>query len=141
MFWRDIKPYVNSRKSVENNGITLKEGDKIIGNLQEVAERLNDFFTSCSKSTKEQNQNNQPADLSHISNSLTNRPNVSLSNTKTIRGLLEPKKATGCDGIPRRAHKESTGVLCYPLSTLLDHVLISAEIPQAVETWRGDPNS
>ena len=39
-FWCAIKPYVNSRKNVNNSGVTLKEGDKIIRNPQEVAETL-----------------------------------------------------------------------------------------------------
>ena len=43
---------------------------------------------------------------------------------------LKPNKATGCDGIPPRAVKESMEVLCYPLSTLINHVLTSTKIPQ-----------
>lgn len=134
-FWRAIKPYVNSRKNVDNSGITLKEGDKIIRHPQEVAETLNNFFTSCTQSTKEQNQNDHLANLSHISNNLTNRPNVSLSNTNStevyeVMRKLEPNKSTGCDGIPPRAVKESIDVLCYPLSTLINHVLTSTKIPQ-----------
>ena len=78
-FWCAIKPYVNSRKNV--NTFTFKEGDKIIRNPQEVAETLNEFFTSSTQSTKELNLNDHSADLSHISNNLTNRPNVSISNT------------------------------------------------------------
>ena len=43
---------------------------------------------------------------------------------------LKPNKATGCDGIPPRAVKESMEVLCFPLSTLMNHVLTSTKIPQ-----------
>ena len=135
-FWCAIKPYVNSRKNVNNSGVTiLKEGDKIIRNPQEMAETLNEFFTSSTESTKELNQNDHPADLSHISNNLTNRPNVSISNTNPtevyeVMRNLKPNKATGCDGIPPRAVKESMEVLCYPLSTLMNHVLTSTKIPQ-----------
>lgn len=134
-FWRAIKPYVNSRKNVDNSGITLKEGDKIIRNPQEVTETLNNFFTSCTQSTKEQNQNGYPVDLSHISNNLISRPNVSLSNTNPtevyeVMRKLAPNKASGCDGIPPMAVKESMDVLCFPLSTLINHVLTSTKIPQ-----------
>ena len=62
-FWCAIKPYVNSRKNVNNSGVTLKEGDKIIRNPQEVAETLNEFFTSSTQSTKELNKNDQPAEF------------------------------------------------------------------------------
>ena len=128
-------PYVNSRKNVDNSGITLKEGDKIIRNPQEVTETLNNFFTSCTQSTKEQNQNGYPVDLSHISNNLISRPNVSLSNTNPtevyeVMRKLAPNKASGCDGIPPLAVKESMDVLCFPLSTLINHVLTSTKIPQ-----------
>ncbi|PFX21740.1 Neuroendocrine convertase 1 [Stylophora pistillata] len=134
-FWGAIKPYVNSRKNVDNSGITLKEGDKIIRNPQEVTETLNNFFTSCTQSTKEQNQNGYPADLSHISNNLISKPNVSLSNTNPtevyeVMRKLAPNKASGCDGIPPLAVKESMDVLCFPLSTLINHVLTSTKIPQ-----------
>ena len=134
-FWRAIKPYVNSRKNVDNSGITLKEGDKTIRNPQEVTETLNNFFTSCTQSTKEQNQNGYPVDLSHISNNLISRPNVSLSNTNPtevyeVMRKLAPNKASGCDGIPPLAVKESMDVLCFPLSTLINHVLTSTKIPQ-----------
>ena len=134
-FWRVIKPYVNSRKKVDNSGITLKEGDKIIRNPQEVTETLNNFFTSCTQSTKEQNQNGYPVDLSHISNNLISKPNVSLSNTNPtevyeVMRKLAPNKASGCDGIPPLAVKESMDVLCFPLSTLINHVLTSTKIPQ-----------
>ena len=94
-------PYVNSRKNVDNSGITLKEGDKIIRNPQEETETLNNFFTSCTQSTKEPNQNGYPVDLSHISNNLISRPNVSLSNTNPtevyeVMRKLAPKKASVC---------------------------------------------
>lgn len=133
-FWRAIKPYVNSRKNVNNSGVTLKEGGKIIRNPQ-VAETLNEFFTSSTQSTKELNQNDHPADLSHISNNLTNMPNVSISNMNPtevyeVMRKRKPNKATGCDGIPPRAVKESMEVLCFPLSTLMNHVLTSTKIPQ-----------
>ena len=100
-----------------------------------MAETLNKFFTSSTQSTKELNQNDHPADLSHITNNLTNRPNVSISNTNPtevyeVMRNLKPNKATGCDGIPPRAVKESMEVLCYPLSTLINHVLTSTKIPQ-----------
>ena len=53
---------------------------------------------------------------------------MSLTNTNPTEDFevvrnLEPNKATGCDGIPLLAVKESMDVLCYPLSTLMNHVL------------------
>ena len=49
-FWTTIKPYINSQKCAQNNGrIILKENDKLIMDSQAVAETLNKYFTSITR--------------------------------------------------------------------------------------------
>ena len=48
-FWSTIKPYLNSRKSTNDGRIVFKDNDVIIRDPQEVAETLNNFFTSAAR--------------------------------------------------------------------------------------------
>ena len=48
-FWSTIKPYLNSCKSTNDGRIVLKDNDMIIRDPHEVAETLNNFFTSAAR--------------------------------------------------------------------------------------------
>lgn len=138
-FWSTIKPYLNSRKRTNDGRIVLKDNDKIIRHPQEVAETLNNFFTSAAHEetghAKPISDCSHIADLSRIQQNLTPKPPLSLKKTnstevKEAMMKIKTNKATGCDQIPPRAIKESAEILCHPFSELFNYILDKSRIPQ-----------
>ena len=84
-FWSTIKPYLNSRKSTNDGRFVLKDNDVIIRDPQEVAETLNNFFTSAAREETGQAKPTPDcshiADLSRIQQNLTPKPPLSLKKT------------------------------------------------------------
>ena len=79
-FWSTIKPYINSRKSVKNNGrIILKENDKLITDSEAVLETLNKYFTSITLTGTSMAR--PTPDTSRITNYRGNVPTLSLKKT------------------------------------------------------------
>ena len=72
-FWSTIKPYLNSRKSKNDGRIVLKDNDNI-RDTREVAETLNNFFTSIAR---EETGVKLSADLSRIKQNMTPKPPLS----------------------------------------------------------------
>ena len=131
-FWSTIKPYINSRKSKNDGRIVLKENDNIIRDTREVAETLNNFFTSVAR---EETGVKLSADLSRIKQNMTPKPPLSLKKTSPIEVKetmmkIKTNKATGCDQIPPRVIKESAEILCHPFSELFNYILEKSRIPQ-----------
>jgi hypothetical protein len=104
-FWSTVKPYINSRKSVKNNGrIILKENDKLITDSEAVLETLNKYFTSITLTGTSMAR--PTPDTSRITNYRGNVPTLSLKKTnhrevKVILVNIKENKATGGDLIPR----------------------------------------
>ena len=129
--WKTIKPYINSLKSKNYARIALKDNGKIITDHHEVAETLNEFFTSVAHAETVQFS----PDLSHINDHAANTSSLSLAKTnpKEVKDILlkgKPNKVTGHDLIPPRAVKQSADALCYLLSTLINYVLDAGKIPK-----------
>jgi hypothetical protein len=107
-FWKTIKP---------SNSIVLKEGNKIIKDLAQVAEILNDYYT-------EETESESPTiavDLSSLQTKAENLPRLTLhkTNAMEVREVIQGinvNKATGYDGIPPRVIKASDEALCAPPS-------------------------
>ena len=138
-FWNTIKPYLNSRKSTNDSRIVLKDNDMIIRDPQEVAETLNNFFTSTAREetgqVKPTPDCSHIADLSRIQQNLTAKPPLSLKKANSAEveeGMMKIKtnNATGCDQIPPRGIKESAEILCHPFSELFNYILNKSRIPQ-----------
>ena len=138
-FWSTIKPYLNSRKSTNDSRIVLKDNDMIIKDPQEVAETLNNFFTSAAREetgqAKPTPNYSHIADLSRIQQNLPAKPPLSLKKTnstevKEAMMKIKTNKATGCDQIPPIAIKASAEVLCHPFSELFNYILNKSRIPQ-----------
>ena len=130
---------MNSRKSTNDSRTVLKDNDMIIRDPQEVAETLNNFFTSAAREetgqAKPTPNYSQIADLSRIQQNLPAKPPLSLkktNSTKVKEAMVKIKtnKATGCDQIPPIAIKASAEVLCHPFSELFNYILNKSRIPQ-----------
>ena len=64
-FWSTIKPYINSRKTKNNNRIIIKDNEKIITDTSEVAETLNKYFSNVEYLSNIETEKPIP-DLNHI---------------------------------------------------------------------------
>ena len=134
-FWSMIKPYINSRKSKQNGRIVLKDNGRIIRDKREVAETLNNFFTSFGNTEQSISGVKPTPNLSNIQQNLIPKHPLSLKKKKAVEvkeAILKVKtnKAMGYDNIPLRAIKESAETLCYPFSVLFNHILENSRIPQ-----------
>ena len=132
-FWSTIKPYINSRKTKNNNRIIIKDNEKIITDTSEVAETLNKCFSNVEYLSSMETEKPIP-DLNHITENI-NVSTLSLKETnhvevKVILKEVKTNKATGYDLIPPRLVKESAEVLCHPLSALINYILNNGKIPQ-----------
>ena len=134
-FWSTIKPYINSRKSKHNGRIVLKDIERIIRDQREVAETLNNFFTSFGHTEQRSSGAKPTPNLSHIQQNLTPKPPLSLKKTNPVEvkeamSKTKTNKATGYDNIPSRAIKKSAEILCYPFSELFYYILENSMITQ-----------
>lgn len=134
-FWNTIKPYLNSRKkqTTTNERIVLKENNVVIREKQQVAEVLNEYFSSASQKEKNNIAQSSP-DLSHIPLNATQKLTITKTNSKEVLNVmktLKPNKATGHDLIPARAIKESAEILCHPFSTLINYLMDMEKVPQS----------
>ena len=134
-FWSTIKPYIKKRKSKQNGRIVLKDNERIIRDKREVAEILNNFFTSFGNTEQSISGVKPTPNLSHIQQNFIPKHPLSLKKTSPVEvkeAMLKVKtnKATGYDNLPPRAIKESAEILCYPFSVLFNHILENSRIPQ-----------
>ena len=124
-FWITLKPYINSRKRKHNGRIVLNDNNKIIRDQKQVAETLNEFFAGFENGERGSGVKRTP-DLTHIQLNLPSKSLLSLKKTNPIEvnevmKKIKTNKATGCDGNPPRAVKESAEILCYPFSKLFNY--------------------
>ena len=132
-FWSTMKPLINSRKHKNRERIVLKVNDSIVSDQKQVAEELNNFFSSSVQVNAD--QNGQKIDLNHIASKFSNVPTLTIKKTdptevKKVLNSINPKKATGCDLIPPRVVQQSAEVLCYPFATLFNYVLDAGKVPR-----------
>ena len=109
-FWSTIKPLINSRKYKNRERIVVKVNDSIVSDQQQVAEELNNFFSSSVQVNTD--QNGQMTDLNRIASKFSNVPTLTIKKTdprevKKILKNINPKKATGSDLIPLRDVQQS----------------------------------
>ena len=99
-FWSTIKPYIKKRKSKQNGRIVLKDNERIISDKREVAEILNNFFTSFGNTERSISVVKPTPNLSHIQQNLIPKHPLSLKKTNPVEvkeAMLKVKmnKATG----------------------------------------------
>lgn len=82
-FWSTIKPYINSRKGKQNGCIVLKDNERIIRDKREVAEILNNFFTSFGITEQSISGVKSTPNLSHIQHNFLPKHPFSLKNRKS----------------------------------------------------------
>ena len=140
--WTGSKLYINSRKTKQNGCIVLKDNERIIRDKREVAEILNNFFTSFGETEQSISGVRFTPNLSHIQQNFIRKHSFSLKKTnpgevKEVMLKVKTDKATGQDNIPPRAIKESAEILCYPFSVLyiyfflfFFHILENSRITQ-----------
>ena len=149
-FWNAVKPFLTNKGIVTNDIITLEENGQLINDEKEVAEILNDHYINIVENTSGEapssigNSTNQTEDRSTISKIIKtyeNHPSIrairnNLSNNDTftfpkatqeeinsIIKSLNPKKATGPDGIPPKIVKLSSNVIDKYLTNIINNDL------------------
>ena len=132
-FWSTIKPYINARKGKQNECIVLKDNERIIRDKREVAEILNNFFTSFGTTEQSISGVKSTPNLSHIQQNIIPTHPFSLKKTnlvevKEVMLKVKMDKAMGHNNIPPRASRESAEIRCYPFSVLFNHS--NSRIPQ-----------
>ena len=132
-FWSTIKPYINSRKTKNNNRIIIKDNEKIITDTSEVAETMDKYFSNFAYLSNIESEKPIP-NLNHITENI-NVSTLSLKETNHVEVKetlkdVKTNKATGYDLIPPRLVKESAEVLSHPLSALINYILNNGKISQ-----------
>ena len=82
-FWSTIKPYIDSRKGKQNGCIVLKDNERIIRDKREVAEILNNFFTSFGITEQSISGVKSTPNLSHIQQNVLPKHPFSLKKRKS----------------------------------------------------------
>ena len=139
-FWPTIKPFINSRYNVKEN-VILREGDDIINNTESVVKIFNEYFIQIASDIGF----NYPvpdsyaaADvlLSFIAKYNTHPSIKAIKSAVHQYGIFEfryanidhiyqilvtmnDKKATGCDGIPRKLQK----IGAFPVAEILCNLI------------------
>ena len=119
------------RKQKNNNHIILKDNDKIIRDQREVAETLNEFFST---NTSKEQRTDLMSDFMHIPSDIRSGC-TSLSYTKPtevreVISKMKINKAVGHDLIPAGALKSQLKSYAVFFSTGFNFILDTSKIPQ-----------
>ena len=141
-FWQTVKPFMHSKKNISRDSIHLKEGDSLVVNKLEVAQIFSVHFSSFLNDNDSDGHHN---DIFRF----TSHPGISAIQThcsaeeafqfrsvcppevELILKSLDPKKAAGYDKIPPRTLRDGADALAYPLSVLINKIIVSGSVPAA----------
>ena len=151
-FWKTIKPFLGSRKSLNHNSIILEENGTIHENKQEVTEILNDYFVNIvevatGKPPSSQNFNgvseildkhtNHPS-IIKIKSSQTQREEFTIllateNNIFNILTFLNASKGTGFDKIPAKLVQLSASNIARCLTMLINQSITQGVFPDSAK--------
>ena len=154
LFWKTVKPFFSNNGSHRGN-VKLVEGDKLLQDDSEVAEELNNFFKEA-VSNLDVNENSciiNP-DSTNISDPIEKaiskykfHPSILLINDKIVNQdkfsfkpiskldiekevqLINPKKASTSDSLPRKILKVSSEVSADTLHNLFNDIFKTGNFP------------
>ena len=153
-FWKTIRPFVSNKGCNSDVDLMVEEGDKIITDPSQVANAMNEHYAHIATNIgQDQNppdfQDSSAADFvskstlhynqtSHLSIQLINKEsakcNFSFSEidsnimSNAIKSL-NPKKATGFDGILAKFLMMACPILCYPLTKIFNACIKHSTFP------------
>ena len=151
-FWKTIKPFLGSRKSLNHSSIILEENGTIHENKQEVTEILNDYFVNIvdvatGKPPFSQNFNG----VSEILDKHTNHPSIiKIKSSQTQREeftiplatendifniltSLNASKGTGFDKIPAKLVQLSASDITRYLTMLINQSITQCVFPDSAK--------
>ena len=150
-FWNTVKPMMSSKSSGGDTDITIFENGKVITKPQQVGNVLNDYYVNVTKSIGMPDEVNEGDEFSDITNShhsdesiifirdklqTSSKFSFHLVSTddvcKKLR-TLNPRKATGHDGIPPKLLKLGAHVICNTLTSLVNMSISTSIFPNTLK--------
>lgn len=147
-FWKTIRPFF-SKKSNSSSDITLREGNDIITDEEKLCNIFNDFFVSIGSEIGEVENNDRP--LADVLETYKNHSSITMINTlglelcsfkltpinivdtKKAIAKLNPRKASGFDGIPPAFIKTLKNDLAESITLLINKCISQNVFPDSLK--------
>ena len=142
-FWKTFTPYLSGKRK-SSSSYQLLEGDRFIKSPDEIAELFNTKFTTIADgigtdspySTSIAEHPSFRTIENHIENlNITNfdfEP-TNVKNVQTILNGLNPRKATGYDGISPRVLKTSSQVMAPIICNAINNMINESKFPDPLK--------
>lgn len=137
-FWNTIKPFIPSSSRPGKENISLLHDDKVTSDPTKVCNIFNEYFSNVADSIGNETPIRDGENIDDILKSYKDHDSVKLIRSTfpnvpgfefrhvaecEVRQLLknvDPRKATGCDGVPPKLLKAAANELALPITSLIN---------------------
>ena len=137
-FYKTFMHFLGSRKTRESVDMKLKVNNSLVTNKLDIAETMGDYFSSIADDIGPQRE--------HLDTNLSNHDNIQaivndnyepfqfnelkIGEVKSVLEDINPRKATGWDGIPPIALKIACSDIALPLCQLYNRCIRNSQWPK-----------
>ena len=158
-FWRTVGPLISDKRKQTNDNLSLVENDDIVNNKMKMCDIFNEYFANvvqdigndacivgCSDGDIDSivSTHCDHSSIKYIKEEIVANSSFSFSTVSTdiiFKKLqkLNPRKATGIDGIPPKLIKLGANQLTGPLHYIINKCILSGVFPTALKCAQVTP--